>query len=90
VDCCSNRQTRSRGIFPLPIAAAAPAPAENIPQIITSANTNYRGELNKPRNQNADIPEEENYITTLTNLPTDCTYKMLFGSMRNIGAINYV
>ncbi|KAI3325599.1 hypothetical protein HD806DRAFT_552859 [Xylariaceae sp. AK1471] len=65
--------------------APVPAPAQNLP----ADNTNYRGDLSNPRNQSANIPEEENCATWWTNLPANCTYQMLFDSMRNVGAISH-
>jgi hypothetical protein len=57
--------------------------------MIPHSNTNYRGDLNNPRNQSADIPEEENCATWWRELPAHCTYQMLFDSMRNVGAISH-
>ncbi|KAI0460634.1 hypothetical protein F5B21DRAFT_519346 [Xylaria acuta] len=48
---------------------------------------NYRGDLTNPRNQSANIPEADNCATWWTNLPPDCTYEMLFDSMRHVGAV---
>ncbi|KAI0862291.1 hypothetical protein F4860DRAFT_523374 [Xylaria cubensis] len=50
---------------------------------------NYRGDLTNPRNQSANIPEAENCATWWTSLPPDCTYEMLFDSMRNVGAVSH-
>ncbi|KAI1363648.1 hypothetical protein F5Y08DRAFT_354267 [Xylaria arbuscula] len=50
---------------------------------------NYRGDLTNPRNLSADIPESENCGTWWTNLPPNCTYEMLFDSMRNVGAVSH-
>ncbi|KAI0531904.1 hypothetical protein GGR58DRAFT_523854 [Xylaria digitata] len=50
---------------------------------------NYRGDLSNPRNKSADIPDSENCATWWTNLPPDCTYKILFDSMRNVGAVSH-
>ncbi|KAI1752978.1 hypothetical protein F4782DRAFT_530091 [Xylaria castorea] len=50
---------------------------------------NYRGDLTNPRNQSANIPADENCATWWTNLPPDCTYEMLFDSMRNVGAVSH-
>ncbi|KAI0486690.1 hypothetical protein F4859DRAFT_466554 [Xylaria cf. heliscus] len=50
---------------------------------------NYRGDLNNPRNQSANIPEAENCATWWTNLPPDCTYQMLFDSMRHVGPVSH-
>ncbi|KAI1291387.1 hypothetical protein F5Y03DRAFT_400750 [Xylaria venustula] len=51
--------------------------------------SNYRGDLTNPRNKSADIPESENCATWWTNLPSDCTYEMLFDSMRNVGPVSH-
>ncbi|KAI0878245.1 hypothetical protein GGS24DRAFT_487342 [Hypoxylon argillaceum] len=62
-------------------------PEQNIN--LTPNSSNYRGDLTNPRNRSANIPDEENCGTWWTNLPVDCTYQMLFDSMRNIGAISH-
>ncbi|KAI0404665.1 hypothetical protein F4802DRAFT_615329 [Xylaria palmicola] len=50
---------------------------------------NYRGDLSNPRNQIANIPESENCSTWWVGLPANCTYGMLFDSMRNVGAVSH-
>ncbi|KAI0436027.1 hypothetical protein F4803DRAFT_557417 [Xylaria telfairii] len=65
-------------------------PSRTAPQDAPLTNSvNYRGDLNNPRNQSANIPEAENCATWWTNLPPDCTYEMLFDSMRNVGAVSH-
>ncbi|TGJ83789.1 hypothetical protein E0Z10_g4949 [Xylaria hypoxylon] len=55
----------------------------------TPNSSNYRGDMTNPRNKSADIPEAANCATWWTNLPPDCTYEMLFDSMRNVGAVSH-
>ncbi|KAI1121243.1 hypothetical protein F5Y10DRAFT_288718 [Nemania abortiva] len=61
------------------------------PNIAPPPNTspNYRGDLNNPRNRCADIPDAENCATWWTNLPADCSYEMLFNSIRHVGAVSH-
>ncbi|KAI0906429.1 hypothetical protein F4823DRAFT_631490 [Ustulina deusta] len=70
---------------PLPVVPAGTAKNNNP----ASNSSNYRGDLNNPRNKSADIPDTENCATWWTNLPPDCTYEMLFDSMRNVGAVSH-
>ncbi|KAI1159917.1 hypothetical protein F5B18DRAFT_655126 [Nemania serpens] len=51
--------------------------------------SNYRGDINNPCNQSANIPDSENCATWWTNLPADCTYEMLFDSIRSVGAVSH-
>ncbi|RWA07132.1 hypothetical protein EKO27_g7970 [Xylaria grammica] len=66
-----------------------PASTGNADTPKTPNSSNYRGDLTNPRNKSADIPDEENCGTWWTNLPPNCTYEMLFDSMRNIGAVSH-
>ncbi|PSR92355.1 hypothetical protein BD289DRAFT_481102 [Coniella lustricola] len=45
---------------------------------------NYQGNPNNPKNQSADIPDEENCALFLTNLPAHCTYAELLGAIQII------
>ncbi|KAI0200674.1 hypothetical protein F4808DRAFT_470158 [Astrocystis sublimbata] len=73
-----------------PWRSGPPASAGPTTSNVTASNSaNYRGDLTNPRNQSANIPEDENCATWWTNLPPDCTYEMLFDSMRNVGAISH-
>ncbi|KAI1117878.1 hypothetical protein F5Y14DRAFT_447820 [Nemania sp. NC0429] len=67
---------------------ATPTPKEQ-PSPPINNSSNYRGDLNNPRNRSANIPDGENCATWWTNLPADCTYQMLFDSLRSIGAISH-
>ncbi|KAI1198894.1 hypothetical protein F5X97DRAFT_342220 [Nemania serpens] len=51
--------------------------------------SNYRGDLNNPRNQSANVPDSENCATWWTNLPAECTYETLFDSIRGVGAVSH-
>ncbi|KAI1277329.1 hypothetical protein F5Y07DRAFT_398584 [Xylaria sp. FL0933] len=62
-------------------AAQSDTPAPN--------SSNYRGDLRNPRNRSANVPDTENCATWWTNLPPNCTYQMLFDSMRNVGAVSH-
>ncbi|KAI1427607.1 hypothetical protein F5Y12DRAFT_791879 [Xylaria sp. FL1777] len=67
------------------VGSAAPAPIDHhVPN-----SSNYRGDLSNPRNKSANIPDTENCATWWTNLPPDCTYAMLFDSMRHVGAVSH-
>ncbi|KAI0973696.1 hypothetical protein F4678DRAFT_470927 [Xylaria arbuscula] len=70
-----------------PSMVASASTAQNDNHVPNSSN--YRGDLNNPRNKSANIPESENCATWWTNLPPDCTYEMLFDSMRNVGAVSH-
>lgn len=43
---------------------------------------NYQGNPDNPKNQSADIPNEENCALFLTNLPARCNYPELLGAIR--------
>ncbi|KAI0424684.1 hypothetical protein F5Y09DRAFT_347457 [Xylaria sp. FL1042] len=68
------------------MSSSAGATQNNPP---ASNSSNYRGDLTNPRNKSANIPDSENCGTWWTNLPPNCTYQMLFDSMRNVGAISH-
>lgn len=65
------------------------SPREEQPSTLVRNSSNYRGDLRNPRNQCANIPDSENCATWWTNLPENCTYQMLFDSLRNIGYVSH-
>ncbi|KAI1183757.1 hypothetical protein F5B17DRAFT_434271 [Nemania serpens] len=64
-------------------------PSTAAPNRKAKSSSNYRGDPNNPGNQSANIPDNENCATWWTNLPADCTYEMLFDSIRSVGAISH-
>ncbi|KAJ2986465.1 hypothetical protein NUW58_g5015 [Xylaria curta] len=66
--------------------ARAAAPTAALGQDTPAANLSSHRE--GPYSESEDIPDDQNCATWWFNLPPNCTYTMLFASLRNIGAVS--
>ncbi|KAI5924490.1 hypothetical protein F4810DRAFT_719097 [Camillea tinctor] len=64
------------------------ATAHSLPALLPGGvSPNYRGNPFLPANQSADIPDAENTSLWLTNLPPNCTHRMLLSAVRGCGKV---